>query len=1474
MAQHRVPGVETLLLLVVLAFVLVLPAGAALPEPSAPAENWRANPPELEREPGPGNIDSNAAAAEEIPALRSRSSRTYVNRNGSMVTRLYGESVNYRDPAGAWKPIENHLVDSPSQGFAFENAANRYSVLLPGDAGERPVRMQSDGAWVDFQLRGATGAGAADGATATYPDARHGLTLAYTARADGVKEEIRVDSPEAAQGLVFDVRVSEGLTARLATDAIEIRDASGAVRFHVARPFMYDAAGESSHAVSYALEATTGGYALAVRPDREWLTDSERQFPVVIDPTTTMEQELACTISSAAPNTSACLSDREVGYDPVNHGAGEDRGLLHLSPSGAPNRRGIVLSAKLRMNIASKTTSNQVPLSVHDVQASSNPADDRPWDDDVTWNQWDTGDNWTTPGGDFNSTPLDTVTVGSATGWHDWYLDPHEVQKWVQRQNSKGLLLKTGGSSGPANHFVIESTDPNLAPYLEMTWDQRNGQKAEYTFDSQQLSDRMDLAVNMTAGNLMLRNTDVRIAGTGLDYVLSRTWNSLAVRSQTTVGRYWKWDSADDVRLDVYGDGSVAFFAPGYLPLAFHKTGANQWAPPPGTHAKLETEGSGYKLTFRDSLEVWHFRSDGLATELEDRNGNGITFNYNTSSKLMSVTDTQGRTVTFDYTGAGEIEEIVDPAGRHYQYGITSGQLTSYTDPDGKTTYYEYDAQGSLSKVTDPRGNEIRFTYDVNWPRVTSIKRVTNDPNAGDGPTWNFYYDTDDSRCPANTHSNLAEDPRGNDTLYCYDDAFRVVKTIDAEGKERSQQWSPTNKVTSATAPGSATTTFGYDSNDNLDSVDEPAGENNGFEYTHPQHERFMTGATSPQGTTTSFSYDSPGNLTSVSDGGTQVEANLEYNGTPSDQCTNDPTTKAGTLRCAVDGKGNITNYGYDDQGNLTSITPELPLGDTTITYDSVSRIQTIEDGKAQTREFTYDPMDRVTLIEYSNGDTIAYDYDANGNMIERDDSVHGVSIYEYDKLNRRIEDSLPSGDTDYDYDRASNLISLTDSGGTVTYRYDTLNRLKDLAEPGGTCSGTPALCTTFGYTNRDQRNRTTYPNGVEQTVEYDSSDKPTRIRAVKGALELTDFTYTYDLTSPSARDTKLRQTATDKDGNTIAYGYDFLDRLTSAIEKTSGGTTIDSRTYEYDLASNRTKQIINGATTTFRYNEANQLCHSVPGTPSGTCATPPSGATTYTYDANGNTLTNSVGLDFDYNIKDQTTSYTPAGGTATSYTYAGPNPTERSGVGSATQHNNLLGVSTEGTTRWVRGDGGELVSQKSGSNRHYYLSDALGSTVGLTDSSGSLARSYKYDPYGETVASTGSLSNPFQFAGEYREAQGSLYKIGARYYQPGLGRWTQADPLDQPGDLRNGNRYVYAGGDPVNLSDPTGLSHGGSQAFRIFRRCMAAELSFVSNSCIEDCFSCALVGFNVDTKACFHCVACAGPRAFRAVRYCYGICR
>ncbi|MFI6210298.1 RHS repeat-associated core domain-containing protein, partial [Streptomyces sp. NPDC051041] len=57
------------------------------------------------------------------------------------------------------------------------------------------------------------------------------------------------------------------------------------------------------------------------------------------------------------------------------------------------------------------------------------------------------------------------------------------------------------------------------------------------------------------------------------------------------------------------------------------------------------------------------------------------------------------------------------------------------------------------------------------------------------------------------------------------------------------------------------------------------------------------------------------------------------------------------------------------------------------------------------------------------------------------------------------------------------------------------------------------------------------------------------------------------------------------------------------------------------------------------------------------------------------------------------------------------------------------------------------------------------------------------------------------RYSGTYLDPTG-LYKMGHRYYDPQLGRFTQPDPSGQ-----ETNPYLYAAGDPLNNTDPSGLS-------------------------------------------------------------------
>jgi RHS repeat-associated protein len=383
-------------------------------------------------------------------------------------------------------------------------------------------------------------------------------------------------------------------------------------------------------------------------------------------------------------------------------------------------------------------------------------------------------------------------------------------------------------------------------------------------------------------------------------------------------------------------------------------------------------------------------------------------------------------------------------------------------------------------------------------------------------------------------------------------------------------------------------------------------------------------------------------------------------------------------------------------------------------------------------------------------------------------------------------------------------LKTLQDAGGTTTYNYGPSNLLDSMQAPGD------ASATTYTYTDDNQRKTTTYPNGVVITATWEDGSSGNegpgrlkRIKAVKGATTISDFTYSY---LNGGVDTTLRQSVTNKNNATTSYSYDALNRLKTATNVNG----VDNYTYTYDGNGNMTSRLKNATTTSYGYNDANELCWNGGGAQSSSACSPvPTGMTTWTYDGAGEALTASTAFSASYNARQQTTSMnTIVGGAQVPFTYAGTNQFERATAGSTSFVHTALGLGAETTgtsaTYYRRDNDGGLASERLPSGAtYYYVFDGLGSVVAVTDSAGTAQDTYTYDPYGGTAV-TGTVPNPWRYASTYQDSTG-FYKMGMRYYNTLIQRWTQQDPKEQPREPRQADRYAHAGDDPINGTDPTG---------------------------------------------------------------------
>ena len=105
-----------------------------------------------------------------------------------------------------------------------------------------------------------------------------------------------------------------------------------------------------------------------------------------------------------------------------------------------------------------------------------------------------------------------------------------------------------------------------------------------------------------------------------------------------------------------------------------------------------------------------------------------------------------------------------------------------------------------------------------------------------------------------------------------------------------------------------------------------------------------------------------------------------------------------------------------------------------------------------------------------------------------------------------------------------------------------------------------------------------------------------------------------------------------------------------------------------------------------------------------------------------------------------------------------------------------------------------------------YYEQDDLGSVTSLSNTAGALAQTYTLDSFGKQTASSGSLTNPFQYTGRELDSETTLYYMRARYFDPTTGRFVSEDPVGLGPFLDSVNLYAYVKNDATNYIDPFGL--------------------------------------------------------------------
>ena len=622
-------------------------------------------------------------------------------------------------------------------------------------------------------------------------------------------------------------------------------------------------------------------------------------------------------------------------------------------------------------------------------------------------------------------------------------------------------------------------------------------------------------------------------------------------------------------------------------------------------------------------------------------------YTYDQNGNLETMTTPDNVTTTYTYDNMNNQTGVSQPGMDEYGNSVNISSSTKYDwqgqpveeiDANGNITKYTYDQRGLLVKIMDATNQTTAFCYDRAGRKTAEIA-----PNAYDSSKTidqmnrvEYTYDLMDrikTKTYAGEEKILDPDTHQWTTLqvkivqeaYKYDNNGNPVKALDGLGFEAA-----TDKTG---LDAQINTGYGTDYTYNLANkpvtVLDPVSKERGLSYTTQNTYDALgrkTSETNAKGVITNYYYDDAGNITQIGVRKTSTAAETILKTSTYDYL--------GNLLTETDANGNTTTYQYNAFGKVRkAVYPgdaTIPQNEITCQYDVMGRLKIQKDTKGAVDTYTYNNQgDILTHIQQAqNGsDTITTGsrYDKNGNVRYSKDANGNETEYIYNHQNKVIAArQTVSGverETSFTYDANGNKIAEIDwRGNTTTSIYDGLNRLIEQKD---------------AYNHSIQKLEYNHNNvqekaydALNQTTQY-TYDKNNRLLATTDPEGHTT-SQTYD---------ELGNIATKKDGrnNQTTYQYDEYNRLNKVTNAKN-----ESTEYSYDLNGNLlTQKDAKGNITTYEYNAANKVSKRIDqggrtGTP-GNYSYNPAKTETSTYNADGTpaakTDRNGKTINYTYDI-------------------------------------------------------------------------------------------------------------------------------------------------------------------------------------------------------------------------------------------------
>lgn len=716
----------------------------------------------------------------EIVEKRTLNEKHFLQEDGNVIATIYPSNVHYEEN-GELLDIDNSLEEIKDEEENYKNKKNSFEVKFAKKSNKSNlVKMQIKNHNIKWSLQNSNKVNATklnkkneteekfklkniSSGTIQYEDILEGINLQYNIISNSIKENIILKDKEAIiQPIVFEFQ-----TEKLKMEKIEdgriifCEENKEEVLFFLDLPYMYDSKNEISKDIEMKLEEKNNKYIVSIIPNKEWLEDEKREYPIIIDPT--VETSL-----NYQNIQDTYIFNGDTGY-PNRHEA-------HILRVGSNNTIASKNATRslIRFNLPELSAGDQVISAMLDI--CSYP-DTNEWTPPSGKIQIDvhkmTGDwnvqtaNWNSLSNQYDTRISDYIKYqyDSNNPAKFYYFDiTRMVKDWYVTGNNYGLVLKEHTETYNASHSDVYffSADINreyinARPMVQIVYRNQTGLENYQTYHTQTIGRAGKIHTNDYNGNLTLLHYDTSTPGQNLSVSVNHVYNTNDKEVDIGYGNGYRLNIAQTIEKVTIGSKEYAKYT--------DEDGTKHYFEKQQSEYK-DTENLGLKLIFENEKFI-----------LKDKSNNQFIFHKNVGEtwNLKQLVDANNKITNIEFmsnTGTRTlVKSITDSAGDSIQFSYNNNKLNKITDKASRAIQYEYDNNGNLTKITYHDGKSSQYSYTNKL--LTSAKNI-------DGYHVNYEYHNEKSNRLKSIKEYGTQNTLGNSLTINYGD--NITKFMDNKG--------------------------------------------------------------------------------------------------------------------------------------------------------------------------------------------------------------------------------------------------------------------------------------------------------------------------------------------------------------------------------------------------------------------------------------------------------------------------------------------------------------------------------------------------------------------------------------------------------------------------------------------------------------------------------------------------------------------